>query len=145
MRYVSLVSVLIAVIALFYSGWRNETTEVQRSLRTAGFAMLEVLAKFEAGVFVMAYTPEGERKAEVPYIAWAHAREISATAKLLPDPVPAQGEALFEAWSSGFSAIDGWDPDSRESRMQARQQADQISDQIDALRESAVQVIANLH
>ena len=136
-----LLSVIIAVSALLYSTWRSETTEVQRSLRQAGFAVMERMTAFEGHVFVMAYTPADGRMGNEPFMAWAAAREIRDLSSVLPEPIPDAANRVFTSWSGNFSALSGWSTERPESVTAARAAADEISDDIQSLREHIITTV----
>ena len=140
-QFLPLLSVIIAVTALLYSTWRSETTEAQRSLRQAGFAVMERMTTFEGHVFVMAYTPAEQRVGNEPFMAWAAVREIKDLASALPQPIPARANAVFERWSSQFNALSNWSHEHPESVRHARSAADQISDDVQALREQIISTV----
>ena len=52
---VALISLIIAITSLSYTGWRNETSEHQRSIRGAAFRVLEELGELQEVVLYRAY------------------------------------------------------------------------------------------
>lgn len=135
-------SVAVAVTALLYSTWRNETTEQQRSLRQAGFAVLERMTDLEGHIFIIAYSDREDVAADQPFLAWAAAREIRDLSAALPAPIPDEAQAFFRDWSNRSSALGARDPNDPTSQQAARHAADELSDNIQSLRELIVATMA---
>ena len=135
-------SVVIAITALLYSTWRNETTEQQRSLRQASFAVLERLTALEGHIFIMAYTDREDIAADKPFLAWAAAREIRDLAAVLPPPLPGQADQLFTSWSDHFNDLSSRMENTPASQATARKAADVLSDEIQILREQIIGTLA---
>lgn len=96
---VAIIGLLVAVTALLYTGWREETTEKNRTLRTAGFEVLKHLGELQIVVNNAYYT-----KAD-PQLGWGHVTLISDLSELLPQPVPRNIEQLVQEWSENINKI----------------------------------------
>jgi hypothetical protein len=100
---VALVSLLIAVSSLAYTGWRNETSEHQRSVRQAGFRVLEELGELQQVVLYRAYfAPPEQGDAETGRLrvsGYGSVLLIRDLMNILPDPGPAQAVKLETLWN----------------------------------------------
>ena len=55
---VALISLSIALSALGYNTWRNETTEYQRNVRHAAFKVIDNLGELQSVVNAMVYSQQ---------------------------------------------------------------------------------------
>lgn len=110
---VALISLVIAVTALAYNTWRNETTEEQRNVRHASFRVLESLGDLQQVVdFRYYYLPFGEHgqaEGELRISGFGHVAMIRDLMMLMPAPGPAAGEELHRQWLERFGALDDLD------------------------------------
>ncbi len=129
---VALISLVIAISSLGYTGWRNETSETQRNLRAAAFEVVSQLGELSAQVNQLGY---GDKSKDVAWNrGWGHVLTLKTLADLLPPPVPSEIAALTELW------------DSNVADMAAGDQAaiDRVRAQIDATATATIAVIDSL-
>ena len=81
---VALISLIIALSSLAYNTWRNEQTEANRNVRTAGIELLLKLGELERVVFYSHYDRDRERGN--PRSGWAYALTIRDLASLMHEP-----------------------------------------------------------
>lgn len=106
---VALISLVMAIIALGYSGWRNETSEAQRNIRQASFRVLESLGELQEVADYRYYyypfedgsTSEGELRLR-GYGSVAMIRDLM---NLMPTPAPAASDVLFDLWDQHVNAL----------------------------------------
>ena len=67
---VAIISLFVAIAALLYTAWREETTERNRTLRTAGFEVLKNLGELQI-VVNQVYSHNDPIK-DIPQIGWGH-------------------------------------------------------------------------
>ncbi len=128
---VAIISLVIAIVALLYTGWREETTEKNRTLRTAGFEVLKNLGELQI-VVNYAYYQHDDAKGN-PYLGWGHIALISDLAVLLPSPIPQTIAKLVKDWGELAQKINN-----------NEEAVDLISSEIDASRHEVLQAIRYL-
>jgi hypothetical protein len=110
---VALISLVIAVTALAYNTWRNETTEEQRNVRHASFRVLESLGDLQQVVdFRYYYLPFGEHakaEGELRISGFGHVAMVRDLMMLMPAPGPGAGEELHRQWLERFGDLDDLD------------------------------------
>jgi hypothetical protein len=126
---VALISLFVAVSSLGYNTWRNEKTEDNRNVRSAGVEMLLQLGELDRIVFFSHYDMDEVRGS--PRSGWAYVLTIRDLGRLTPAMESA--EAVMQVWQANWSAL-GEDDAS----------ATAISDSIDRAREDVLQVLASL-
>lgn len=85
-HWVALMGVLVALLALSYTAWRNETTEVNRSIRAASFEIVRELGALQTVVHYAFYGQN--QKVGDPITGWQHVILIKDLALLVPSPIP---------------------------------------------------------
>src|ERR1700722_4285133 len=100
---VALISLVVAIIALCYTTWREELTEKNRNTRQAAFEVLKNLGELQLAVNFAFYQPSNTMSN--PIIAWGYVTIISDMSKLLPPPVPKVVDDLLNAWQSNWQKI----------------------------------------
>jgi len=107
---VALISIFIAVTALGYNTWRNETTEEQRNVRHAAFRVLEELGDVQEVVdsryYYLAFNREIASEGELRIRGFGSVAMIRDLMMLMPEPGPAAGNALHESWLAEFAHLD---------------------------------------
>jgi hypothetical protein len=126
-----LISLLIALSSLAYNTWRNEQTEENRNVRTAGIELLLKLGELDRVVFYSHYDRDSERGN--PRSGWAYALTIRDLASLMHEPAVTSSNALIETWQQDWSGLGSDD-----------RAADNISDSIDQARNDVLAVLASL-
>ncbi len=128
---VALISLIIALSSLAYNTWRNEQTEENRNVRTAGIEVLLKLGELDRVVFYSHYDRDRERGN--PRSGWAYALTIRDLASLMHEPAISSSTALIENWQQNWSGLGSDDL-----------AASSISDSIDRTRNDVLTVLAEL-
>lgn len=100
---VALISLAVALLALGYNTWRNETTERQRNVRHAAFLLIEHTGRLQSLVNAQVYARDENAWIE----GWGEVLTIRALGTLLPDPVPESTETLFTVWEGQADSLAG--------------------------------------
>jgi hypothetical protein len=130
-NFIAIVSLVIAIIALVYSAWREETTEKHRNIRTAGFEVLMNLGELQIVVNHVYYKPDDTLAN--PYVGWGYLALASDLSNLLPSPVPEMVAKLVNVWGENWENIH-----SNEEAI------NKISNEIDNSRKEVLQVLRHL-
>jgi hypothetical protein len=128
---VALISLIVALTALAYNTWRNEKTEENRNIRTAGIELLLKLGELEQVVFLSHYDADQVRGS--PRIGWAYALTIRDLGRLVPDPVTGSSRELLDVWQANWTGL-GTDEAA----------VTRISSGIDRARDDVLEVLAAL-
>jgi len=138
---VALISIVIAVSALAYNTWRNETTEEQRNIRHAAFRVLEDLGEVQEVVdsrfYYLAFGSEIAAEGELRIHGFGSVAMIRDLMSLMPPPGLEAGKELHQLWLIHFNSLDQLDDSGRHS--QAAQEAE--SELTQAIREARVAVL----
>lgn len=149
---VALISLVLAITSLGYNTWRNETTEVQRNWRDASFQILTEIGELNQIILMRRYfspaeqtesasSQDGNRipQPESWVRGWGNVTMVRDISTVLPEPLPAQGQQLFDQWQHHAGALhDRSDPEAREEA------ADTLLESIEQLRITVVQLISDL-
>jgi len=130
-HFIAVLSLIIAIVALSYTTWREEVTERNRNIRVAAFEVLKNLGELQVVVNLAAYPQQN-----LPYnplLAWGHVALISDMGSLLPKPIPEKTHKLVEAWGETWQNLTS-----------DEQAQDRITKEIDANREAVLEVIHTL-
>ena len=128
---VALISLFVAVSSLGYNTWRNEKTEANRNIRSAGVEMLLQLGELDRIVFFSHYDMDEVRGS--PRSGWAYVLTIRDLGRLTMSPAIESSEAVMQVWQRSWPGL-GKDDASAKA----------ISDSIDLAREDVLQVLASL-
>ena len=128
---VALISLAVALTSLGYNTWRNERTEANRNIRTAGIEFLLKLGELEQVVFFMVYDMDSDRGN--PREGWAYVLTIKDLAALTEEPAIRSTESLFQVWQDDWPEL----ADDEDA-------AQRISTAIDQARADMLSVLANL-
>jgi len=144
---VALISIFIAISALGYNTWRNETTEEQRNIRHAAFRVLEELGEVQEVVdsryYYLAFEQEIASEGELRIRGFGSVAMIRDLMMLMPEPGPAAGEALHQSWLGQFADLDRLD--SAGQHTQAAQQAErELTQAIRQARTAVLDVLRGL-
>lgn len=100
---VAIISLIIAIVALCYTTWREELTEKNRNIRQASFEVLKHLGELQIVVNNVHYDPNNSMSN--PMLGWGHIALISDLSELLPEPIPTVSEKLIHTWNETWSTI----------------------------------------
>lgn len=128
---VALISLVVALSSLAYNTWRNEQTEANRNVRTAGIQLLLALGELERIVFFSHYDMDEVRGN--PRAGWSYTLTIVDLASLTREPAIASSKALLDAWRDNW---DGLGSDDAAAQL--------ISEHIDRQRADMLAVLAAL-
>jgi len=128
---IAIISLIIAITALFYNTWRNEQTEKNRNTRTAAFEILKELGELQ--IIVNYYHYQHGKEMGNPFLGWGHIAFISDLGQLLPNPVSNHVKTLTAVWSKNWEKIPTNDP-----------ATDSITNEIDQSRESVLGALRRL-
>lgn len=129
-HFIAILSLVIAVVALVYTTWREEATEHNRNTRTAAFEVLKNLGELQVIVNETIYIPQQKN---TPFLGWGHVAIITDMGSLLPSPIPQKTEELAQVWSESWQKI------ATDEKAQ-----DNITAQIDGNRDAILKVIQSL-
>ena len=128
---VALISLIIALTGLAYNTWRNEQTEANRNVRTAGIELLLKLGELEQVVFFRHY--ENDEYRGSPRAGWTYVLTIRDLSTLTSSTIATDAEYLLKVWAeqwSGLGAVDS--------------SADEINASIERLRGDMLGVLSRL-
>jgi hypothetical protein len=144
---VALISIFIAVSALAYNTWRNETTEEQRNVRHAAFRVLEDLGELQEVVdsryYYLAFDNEIGSEGELRIRGFGSVAMVRDLMMLMPEPGPSAGEALHHIWLKRFGALDQLD-DERQHTTEATKAERELSEAIQQTRDAVLGVLRDL-
>jgi len=95
-NHLALLSLLVALSALFYNTWRNESSEANRNVRAAEFEMLKSLAELQQVIDYAHFRMDKQRGD--PTRALTLVLQIHDLGSLAPAPVNEASESLLTAW-----------------------------------------------
>lgn len=100
---VALISLAVALTSLAYNTWRNEKTEANRNLRTAGIELLLKLGELDQVVFFSHYERDSERGS--PREGWAIVLVVRDLGALTPPRTAASTANLVDVWQDNWSGL----------------------------------------
>lgn len=128
---IAIMSLIIAIVALTYSGWREEQTEKNRNIRVAAFEILKNLGELQFLVNTIFY--EQGHVSENRISAWGRISMIGDLAPLVPSPVPQTAQELLKVWTANQEKIE-----------QDETSVDKITEAIDKTRTTVVKELYSL-
>lgn len=144
---VALISIFIAISALGYNTWRNETTEEQRNVRHAAFRVLEDLGELQEVVdsrhYYLAFNREIGSEGELRIRGFGSVAMIRDLMMLMPQPGPSAGEALHRVWLKRFADLDQLD-DERRHTPAANQAEHELTEAIQQTRVTVLELLRDL-
>lgn len=144
---VALISLVIAVTALAYNTWRNETTEEQRNVRHACFRVLESLGELQQVVdtryYYLPFEENSGREGELRIGGFGSAALIRDLTMLMPEPAPASGEALYALWLERFDQLDDLDQAGQHTKPAGDAERD-LTEAISEVRRAVLDVLHRL-
>lgn len=128
---VAIISLTVALSGLGYNTWRNEKSELNNNIRTAGFEILLQVGELQRVVFFSHY--DRNPLLGNPRAGWAHVLTIQDLSQVMPEPVPTRAVQLKEAWEAHWSQLGTSDAS-----------ADSINLSIDAYRVAVLDILRSL-
>lgn len=129
---IALISLVVAIIALVLNTWRLEQTEKNRNIRQAGFEILKNLGQLQSVINLHLYQPSSTM--QDPLEGWSYIAMMSDIVVLMPPPIPEDLQELIKIWSLHWKDL------SKEESS-----AEQVSHQIDRVREAVMKALNQLH
>jgi hypothetical protein len=99
----AVISLVVALSALGYNTYRNELTEENRNIRSAGFAMLMELAELQQLVDYAHYDKDVVKGN--PISGWGHLLYIRDMSYLVSAEVVAVTEVLMKIWGDEWQTV----------------------------------------
>jgi len=130
-NFVAIVSLLVAVIALGYTTWREESTEKHRTIRQAGFEILKNLGQLQVVVNHSFY--QKDSTLAMPFLGWGYTAFITDMSQLLSPSITQAADKLVTVWKGD------WDKIKSDEEAVTR-----ISNEIDRTRDAVLEEIRNL-
>ena len=105
----AVISLVVAFSALGYNTWRNELTEQNRNVRTAGFELLVHLGQLQQITYLAHYDRNMEEGN--PRKGWSEVLVIQDLGQLIAAKQTLPTEALMQTWSEHWEGL-GQNPES---------------------------------
>jgi len=128
---VALIRLAIALTGLAYNTWRNEQTEANRNVRTAGVELLLKLGELDRVVFFSHYDHDPIRGN--PRLGWAYVLTIRDLSSLTGTQAGDASIDLVTTWEKNWSRL-----------AESDDSADRISNAIDEVRYNVLDVLVAL-
>jgi len=129
---ISIISLVIAIMALSVNTWRTNISEDNRNLRQASFEMIKQLGQLQILVNHAHY--DKNQELGNPITGWGHVALIEDLSVLLPPPAPNNAQDLKAIWKAQWE----WLGKNNESEKA-------ISDKIRQLRSTTKQIVISLY
>ena len=97
---VALISLFVALSGLAYNTWRNEQTEENNNIRTAGIEMLLLLGEFDREVFHLHFDSLGNART-----GWSLVLTIRDLGTLIREPAAESSEGLVGVWQVNWENL----------------------------------------
>jgi len=99
----AIISLVVAISALSYNTWRNETTEENRNIRLASFEVLVQLGKLQ---IITDHVHYGNANTTAnPITGWGHVAMIDDLSFLMPAPLPDEAAKLKKVWQENWEGL----------------------------------------
>ncbi len=128
---VGIISLVVAILALFLNTWLYTRSETNRNIRVASFEVLIHLGELQQVVNNVHFKKNDSF--DVISRGWGHLALIGDLSHLIPQPIPEEAQALINSWKENLDNL----KESDESTAQ-------VSNKIDALRHAIIEIITNL-
>ena len=127
-----LTSLTVALTALWYNTWRNEMSEHNRNVRTAGFEIIKELSRLQL-VANYAHYDQDDKQGN-PITGWGQILLIEDLAMVMPEPVQTQAAKLHEQWEKHVEHL-----------VESEKDNDAVIAEISHTRELVLVSLKNLH
>lgn len=136
---VALISLAVAISSLAYNSWRNEQSEANRNIRTAGIELLIKLGELDRVLLHAQYGKDAgseDSNETMAYIrtGWAYVLTVRDLGSLTTKPAKSSSLELYEIWRVNFDHLGESD----------EKASDAVSDGIDQVRSDVLEVMAAL-
>lgn len=139
---VSLISLVVAIIALTFNTNRADRTEYQRNIRSASFSVLKELNQLQLLVDQAHYGSDRDRGN--PIVGWARVNYIDDLSEVIPEPVQGASDQLKEVWGVQVNALGVAKNASDVERAKSLESNEKISQQITHTRMAVKHVLQSL-
>ncbi len=129
---VALISLFIALSGLAYNTWRNEQTEENNNIRTAGIELLLLLGEFDRVVFHRQY--DNDPVLGNPRTGWSLVLTIRDLGTLMGDPAASSSQRLVQVWQANWEGLGS----------QSTRNSDTISDAVEQTRSDVLHTMSML-
>jgi len=99
----AIISLVVAISALSYNTWRNETTEENRNVRLASFEILVQLGKLQIITDHAHYGKDNQMGN--PITGWGHVAMVEDLSFLMPEPLPEMARNLKKIWQANWEGL----------------------------------------
>jgi len=99
----AVISLVVALSALGYNTYRNELTEENRNIRSAGFSMLQELSELQLLIDYAHYDKDIVKGN--PISGWGHLLYLKDMSYLVSDEVVVETEALVKVWGHEWQTV----------------------------------------
>ena len=131
MHSIAIMSLIIAIVALTYTAWREEVTEKNRSTRLAAFEALKALGELQIIINHAHYQPNAPLGN--PFLGWGYVALVGDMGQLLPAPIPVKTSQLTKVWGAQWEKIS-----TDETAL------DEITREVDTSRSAVLEVLRSL-
>lgn len=100
---VAIISLIVALSSLAYNTWRNESSEANKTIRDAGFFMMQELSGLQEIVLYARYDRNDER-ADIKS-AWSHVLTVKDMSYTMPTHVQDRAQQLLDVWQKNAAEI----------------------------------------
>ncbi len=130
---VAIISLIVAVTALFLSVERSSRSEYQHNIRDASFRVLAELSQLQLLIDNAHYGSAPEN----PIAGWARVNYMRDLAAVIPEPVPTALETLYADWRDHVDDLGQQElPQAKQSSLEANKAITaSISDSRGAIRD----------
>ena len=136
---VALISLTVAITSFAYNTWRNEKSEGNRNVRTAGIELLIKLGDLDR---IVLHEQFGQRSTDDEGLpttmntrsGWAYVLTVRDLGSVMYEPASTSAKELFEVWQAN---VDDLGNNDQEAFMT-------VSDAIDDVRENVILVLETL-
>lgn len=113
---VAIISLIVAVTALFLSVERSSRSEYQHNIRDASFRVLAELSQLQLLIDNAHYGSQPEN----PIAGWARVNYMRDLAAVIPEPVPTSLESLYSDWRAHVDVLGQHDlPQAKQASLEA--------------------------
>ncbi|MCB1724026.1 MAG: hypothetical protein KDJ39_10080 [Gammaproteobacteria bacterium] len=99
----AVISLMVALAALGYNTWRNERTEHNRNLRTAGFEILLHVGELQRVTYLAHF--DRDRREGNPRKGWTEVMVLKDLSELMPGDQRLRTDGLLTAWREHWEEL----------------------------------------
>ena len=99
----AIISLFVALSALGYNTWRNESSESNRNVRQAGFEIIMHVGELQK-IAYLAHFDKKNLEAD-PKIGWTEVLLLKDLSRLMPEKVQSKADKLNTAWQENWKEL----------------------------------------